>query len=425
MEKLLVLGTTPMSIEMISMAKERGVYTIVTDYLEPEKSSAKLVSDAYWMISTADLDALEQKCREEEVTAVIAGLSEFNLERMAELCQRLDLPCYCTPESWNAIQKKHHFKRLCRENGVPVATDYYLSNPPTEEELDGIVYPVVVKPVDLNSNTGMSYCYNREDVIRGCEYARSLSHSEAVIVEKKFSGTEYMAWYALADGEASLLTFAASLPQPGYPGSCYEFSASDKKNLQNFLDRYEPNIKKMIRAAGCREGICWIQLFLEQDTVFYALEMGYRLSGDMMCLPMREAYGFDAVAWLLDVALGRQHVPGDLPSPFHCDSEQSICSYILWSNAEGVASRICGIDEIAAIPGVVCRQIVQEGDPFELYQYLVVFAFSASDCAEMIRMVQKVNETVKILNQDGSNACIYFDDFNAIRLIADPAYIPK
>ena len=61
MKKLLMLGTSLASIEMIEYAKSIGVYTIVTDYLEPEKSVAKLVADEYWMINTSELDILEKK----------------------------------------------------------------------------------------------------------------------------------------------------------------------------------------------------------------------------------------------------------------------------------------------------------------------------------------------------------------------------
>lgn len=80
------------SKEIIEYAKRQGVYTIVTDYLEPDKSTAKLISDEYWMINTGDIDALERKCRQESVTSVICGVSEFNLEMTMELCKRLGLP---------------------------------------------------------------------------------------------------------------------------------------------------------------------------------------------------------------------------------------------------------------------------------------------------------------------------------------------
>ena len=59
-EKLLMLGTCKGSIEMIKTAKKKGYYTIVTDYLEPEKSKAKLISDEYWMINTGAIDELEK-----------------------------------------------------------------------------------------------------------------------------------------------------------------------------------------------------------------------------------------------------------------------------------------------------------------------------------------------------------------------------
>ena len=77
------------------------------------KSVAKLVADEYWMINTSELDILEKNCREEGVSAVICGVSEFNLEMAMELCKRLNLPSYCTPEAWHYSRDKADFKKLC------------------------------------------------------------------------------------------------------------------------------------------------------------------------------------------------------------------------------------------------------------------------------------------------------------------------
>ena len=90
--KLLMLGTSLLSKEMVEYAKSIGVYTIVTDYNEPEKSKAKLVSDEQWMINVADVDLLERKCREEGISAVICGVSAFRLAVCMELCKRLGFP---------------------------------------------------------------------------------------------------------------------------------------------------------------------------------------------------------------------------------------------------------------------------------------------------------------------------------------------
>ena len=120
MKKLLMLGTSYGTCEMLRYAKSIGVHTIVTDYNEPEHSLGKQISDEYWMINTGDLDTLEAKCREEGVNAVVCGISEFNLEMCMELCRRLGLPCYCTPEAWHFSRDKDDFKRLARSLGAPL-----------------------------------------------------------------------------------------------------------------------------------------------------------------------------------------------------------------------------------------------------------------------------------------------------------------
>ena len=45
MKKLLMLGTSYGTGLMLDYAKSQGVYTIVTDYLEPEHSPGKLMAD--------------------------------------------------------------------------------------------------------------------------------------------------------------------------------------------------------------------------------------------------------------------------------------------------------------------------------------------------------------------------------------------
>ena len=215
MKKLLMLGTSKASCEMIEYAKSQGIYTIVTDYLAPEKSKAKLIADEYWMISTGDFDTLEKKCREEHIDGVCSGISTFCIPATMELCKRLGLQAYCTPESWHYTMNKYDFKALCRSCNVPVATDYFVSNPPTEEELNNIKFPVVVKAVDQSANRGMSYCHNKEEILPAIEYAHSFSKDRKVVIERMLKGVEYTAYYALVKGEASLVSLFSDLAQPG------------------------------------------------------------------------------------------------------------------------------------------------------------------------------------------------------------------
>ena len=415
MKKLLMLGTSYGTCLMLEYAKSQGVYTIVTDYNEPEHSPGKLISDEYWMINTGDLDTLEAKCRAEHVDAVVCGISEFNLEMCMELCHRLGLPCYCTPEAWHFSRDKVDYKALATSLGAPLATDYFLSDPPTRAELDAIRYPVVVKPVDLSCNRGISYCANEEEMLAACDYARSLSHSRKLVVERMLHGEEWYGFYAMADGEIRLLALNAMYAQPGEPKFCYSITTTISNHVEDFTREINPAIEKVLKGVGCKEGIAWTQVMLDEDGHFYILEMGYRLDGDMMFVPYKNLLGFDCIAWIVDYALGKRNDPAQLPPSQTKAYTRAANSYMLWTNKGGVIGSIEGLDEIRAIPGVTVDSLAAVGDDIRVYGPLGCILFDCDDCEETIRMIQKVNDTVHIRNTDGEDVLIYYTDFDYLR----------
>lgn len=84
-KKLLILGTSTATREIIDYAKEKQIYTVVSDDREPEISFAKKWADEYWMINTSETETLAKKCEEAHIDGVICGLSEFNIEMMNPL----------------------------------------------------------------------------------------------------------------------------------------------------------------------------------------------------------------------------------------------------------------------------------------------------------------------------------------------------
>lgn len=425
MKKLLMLGTSYGTCEMLRYAKSIGVHTIVTDYNEPEHSLGKQISDEYWMINTGDLDTLEAKCREEGINAVVCGISEFNLEMCMELCRRLGLQCYCTPEAWHFSRDKDDFKRLARSLGAPLPDDYYLSDPPTREELDAVRYPVVVKPVDLSCNRGISYCHNEQELLKACALARSMSKSPKLIVERMLRGEEWYSFYAFAEGEISLMALCAMYSQPGEPKNCYSITSTVSNNVERYVTEIDPHIQKVLKAVGCREGIGWVQVMLDEDGHFYIIEMGYRLDGDMMYIPIKSLLGFDTVAWIVDYALGRRNDPAMLPPSQTKAYKRCGSSYMLWTNNDGVIASIEGLDEIAAIPGVTVDSLACVGDELTKYQPLGDILFDTDDIEETCHFIQKVNDTVKITNDRGENVLIYYDDFDYLRKVYEDGLAGK
>lgn len=415
MKKMLMLGTNNGSIELIEYARSQGIYTVVTDYLEPKVSEAKLKADEYWMISTDDLDMLEKKCRECGINAVICGVSEFNQDMVLRLSNRLNLPCYCSEDAWHYSRNKADFKALCRKTGVPVPKDYHLTDELTEKQLESVIYPVIVKPVDLCSNRGISYCYNQQELIQAYRYARSLSKDKNIIVERMLDGRDWVAYYALADGEISLLGLYVAYTENGYPRMCYTLNTTVSDKIEEYVKQLDSKIVQTLKLAGCKDGVCWVQLILDKDGRFYAIEMGYRLPGDLFFLPLKNVCHFDSVKWMVDYACGIKHNAIELPKPQRKAFVRCACSYMLWTSRRGKISDISGLDQIKQSSGMKIHLSAKVGDLVEAYRPVVSILFDTDDCNSMCEIVNEINKNVRIKDLHGENMVIYFSDLNLIK----------
>lgn len=415
-KKMLMLGTSYCSSEMVLFAKKHGWYTIVTDPNPPEKSKAKLIADEYWMINTGDIDKIEQKCREEGIGAILCGISEFNLEVTMELCRRLDLPCYCTPEAWHFSKDKADFKELCNKTGVPVPKDYFLSTPPKKDELDNIDYPVMVKPVDLSANRGISYCYNPDDVIKAIDYAHSKSKNPKIVIEKMIKGKEWWAGYALADGEIRLLSLNGMYSQPGMPKNCYSITTTITDHVEEFINDINPTIIKLLENVGCKEGYAWVQLMRDEDGKFYVIEMGYRLTGEQLFNAYRDAFNFDVIDWITSYALGRKNTKEMLPKSQSRAFKNCALAYTIWTSKKGIIGSIDGLEEISKIPGVSVEVLSQTGDEEEAYSILGNIVFARNDIEEICSTISLINKLLSIKDTAGNDMIIKYTDYETLRL---------
>ena len=417
MKKLLMLGTSKISCEMIKYAKSLGAYTIVADPHKPEKSVAKLISDEHWEINLADIDALEKKCVEEGVTGVICGVSEFALKVCLELGKRLGYPCYCTPEAWHYSEDKEVFKNLCKKLGAPIPKDYYVSPELRDDELDKIEFPVVVKPVDQNGNRGVSYCYNKEQLREAYKYALSVSKSDKIIIERMLIGDEWYSTYAICNGEIRLLTLNAMYCQPGEPKNCYTVTTTATNHIEQYIKEINPYMVEVLKAVGCTNGYAWVQAMLDKDGKFYIIEMGYRLDGDEIFVPYIELLNYNVIHDLVDLALGKQPSIDNLPPAQEHAFKKCACAIELWTNKSGIIKEIKGLDVMNKVPGVFVESLTQIGDNIGQYRSVGNITFTTDTIDEMCKLIDMVNREVAFINEKGEDIVIKYTDFDYLKRV--------
>ena len=298
--------------------------------------------------------------------------------------------------------------------GKQVANEYWMISTGELDELEARCREEGVTAVVC----GISYVSNEWDLLKACNYARSVSQSRKLVVERMLHGEEWYSVYALADGKVSMLALCAMYAQPGYPKFCYSITSTLSNHVEDFCRDINPAIEKVLQAVGCREGYAWTQAMLDEDGHFYILEMGYRLDGDMMFVPFKELLGFDTVAWIVDYARGLRNDPAALPPSQEKAFARVATSYMLWCNEKGgKIGAIEGLDEVKSWPGVVVDSLAAPGDPIRPYGPLGCILFTTDNAEEMFELIRKVNDTVRVTNTKGENVLIYYDDFDYLRRV--------
>lgn len=277
-KKLLILGATPNEIPLIRRAQELGVYTIVTDYnLNHAVSPAKDVADEYWDLSWSDMDMLEQRCRENGINGITAGFSEFRVDCMIQLSERLGLPHYATPEQLAVTRDKVKFKAECRKYGVPVIREY--------ASVDAVSnYPVIVKPVDRAGSIGVGIAYTRPELEVAYQIAMDKSVVKQVIIEDYITdATEMDVHYVVCDGKIELLCTDDIIPaavnkeEGKVVQSAWMYPCRQEKQ---FLSTEDEKLRKMIHGMGIENGTIFFSGFVNSKSEFAFFECGFRLWGE-------------------------------------------------------------------------------------------------------------------------------------------------
>ena len=249
MKKLLILGGASVHCKLVSTAKELGCYTIVTDYLED--SPAKKIADESWMINIMDVNSLVEKCRENKIDGVIAGWLDPCQRPYAEICHKLGLHCYGTPEQFFKMTNKHAFKKMCMENGVDVIPEYT----ETDVQNDTVEFPVFVKPVDSRGSRGQSVCYSREELLSAIKFAKSESSNGDVIIEKYMKDAhEFQVTYFYVDGKPYLVRTVDSYcgAEENHLEKVVACAISPSRYTELYLSQAHENVIKMFSNLGIK-----------------------------------------------------------------------------------------------------------------------------------------------------------------------------
>ena len=422
-KKLLILGGNPETTPLVEIANRMGVQTIVSSgrHTDPAKKAAWKAYDVDGM----DVPGLIALAREEQVDGVLVGVADILVPSYCKVCDALGLPCYATQQIVDVFAFKDVFKATCEKYGVHGIPEYYLDADMKREDLDKIVYPVMVKPVDNGGGVGMTVAYNEEELKEGVKKALDASHQKRFIVEKYMLCDDMGMYYTFKDGYCSascIYDRYTTDEQPGLSRVCLG-GTYPSKHLDAYFEHMHPNVLRLFREIGIQNGVLMLSGFYE-DGEFYVYDTGFRLQGEAPHLLMKAIHGFDQREMLIRFALTGSEGNVNLETDDDAHLRGKWASTLWFLLKQGHIQRIEGLDEIEKDSRVVANiQRLYEGDDVrpewignekQVLTRLYIVCDSKEALAECLKEYQ---EKVKVLDENGNDLLLMgFDVHKALEL---------
>ena len=352
-KRLLILGGSRISCEIIRHAKAMGIVTGVTDWYALEKSPAKQMADEAYFVNTSDIDAMVELIKEKKFDGVLTGFTDSVLPYYAEMCEKAGLPSYGTKKQFDIFIDKEKYKKLMRDFAVPTIPEYSIDLAHFDESTEDIVYPVIVKPADSSGSRGITVCENKDELKRAITFATETSKAKEVLVEQYIDEAEATIFWLFVNGNYYMILLGnrhvkhnqeGELPLPA--GYTYPAAVQPK-----FLSEVAPKMESMFHSVGIKNGMMFMQCKIVDGTcVVY--DIGYRLTGSLEYINLKGMCDYDPLDMLINFAL-----TGDMGEP---EIEKKVDPYLGGKYSYNVSllckpgriTEIRGIDEIKALPGV-------------------------------------------------------------------------
>lgn len=409
-KKILILGGAYQHLKLVETAKEMGIVTYVTDYLEFPYAPAKQIADHWYMYDITEIDELAKLCRREEIDGVIAPYLDVTQLPYQKLCEKLGYPCFGDREQHRILTDKGAFKRFWEKHGgdiIPCYEEKDIMDPARCREK--VRFPVLVKPSDGRGSRGQSICGCREEAARAIVFARQESRSGEILIEKYMgSQKDLQLVYMVVEGEPVLVRVEDRYLGDKESGLDKLDIASIEPSFYEELYREKVNEKtiSVIRALGLKNSPVFLQGFLDGERVrFY--DPGIRLPGDDYDRIYKSVTGIDLGELLLRFALTGK-MPVQTGEKIKNARINKATAMILPAVRPGKIAKIEGIEEIRQNPAVLAvNQTYGVGDVVgehnNVRQRFGEFDIECNDFTELKTVIDWLFHVLHVFDEKGED----------------------
>lgn len=222
---------------------------------------------------------------------------------MAKVSEDLGLPCYIDYETARNVTNKQYMKKVFAAHKIPTA-QHIVMGQLEESKLEGLHYPLIVKPVDCNSSKGVQRVENIDELRPAFEAAVGYSRTDTAIVEEFIEGEELSADIYVENGKAKLLSISTLDKIPNNDKFIIHRGFYSTEKTESVRPVVEAVANQIANAFGLKNSPMLIQMIYDGKQAF-VLEFSARTGGGIKYQLIKKASGFDVLEAVIDLTLGK------------------------------------------------------------------------------------------------------------------------
>lgn len=416
-QKILLIGGTGTTEDMIPLAHRNDIQIGVTDYYA--NTYVKSIADAAYEVSVTDVDEVAALCKKEHYSGVISAYSDFLSPYVAKIAEKIGGYVPFDEEQLRLSTDKKFFKLKCQEYGVLVPKEYRVDID-DKEGMDEIEYPVIVKPIDGSGSRGISVCHSWDELKEAYQKACNYSKKGDVLVEQFIEGDEINITYIAQDGDIQVAAIHdryfnmeqdCSVKVPDlyiYPS----------RYVQLFQEKFNEKVIRMLQGMGIRNGSLFLQACVKNENI-YIYEAGMRLNGCKTYQILEVENDYNTQERLMYYALS-----GEMGKKvkFNPNFKRWYATFNVIGKPGECVKKIQGIEELKSYPWLIeIGRLYHEGETIPensmgtLVQVTSRIHIYADTKEQLFERINKVNELYKILNDKDENILLKPHDVEEIK----------
>lgn len=306
-KKLAILGASYLQLPLVQKAKELGLETIC--FAWEEGAVCKDLCDKFYPISITDKKEILKICKAEKIKGITSIATDVAVSTMSFIAEEMGLVGNSAHSSAMSTNK-YLMREAFSQKKLPVPRFLSISNLEEINQIDGLKYPLIVKPVDRSGSLGITMIDDQKQLLQATDNALKESFNNQAIIEEFIQGREISVETISWEGKHYVLAHTEKVTS-GAPHfvELEHHQPSDLVNKTN-IKQIENLVFDALDSLDIKFGASHAELIITDSVEVYITEIGARMGGDFIGSDLVElSTGYDYLKGVIDIALGSFQIP--------------------------------------------------------------------------------------------------------------------